>query len=80
MVALNTLTLLAASAGLVAADGLNARAQADAGKKYFGTAISSLVLGNSAADNIGKNFEDFGQYTCENVRSLPTCKHPRFIC
>jgi endo-1,4-beta-xylanase len=75
MVALKTLSLLAASAGLVAADGLNARAQADAGKKYFGTEVSSTVLRDSAADTIAKNFEDFGQYTCENVGILAdTCE------
>jgi endo-1,4-beta-xylanase len=67
MVLLHALSLLAASAGLVVADGLNARAQADAGKKYFGTEVSSTVLGDSAANAIAKNFEDFGQYTCENV-------------
>ncbi|KAG7284919.1 hypothetical protein NEMBOFW57_009534 [Staphylotrichum longicolle] len=54
-----------ASAGLVAADGLNARAQA-AGKKYFGTEISTQVLGDANANNIAKNSQDFGQYTCEN--------------
>ncbi|KAL2132056.1 hypothetical protein VTI74DRAFT_4258 [Chaetomium olivicolor] len=54
-----------ATAGLVAADGLNARAKA-AGKKYFGTEISTLVMSDSAANNIAKNSQDFGQYTCEN--------------
>jgi endo-1,4-beta-xylanase len=54
-----------ATAGLVAADGLNARAKA-AGKKYFGTEISTLVMGDSAANAIAKNSQDFGQYTCEN--------------
>jgi len=54
-----------AVAGSVSADGLNARAQA-AGKKYFGTAISTTVLNDASANAIGKNFQDFGQYTCEN--------------
>ena len=54
-----------ASAGLVAADGLNTRAHA-AGKKYFGTEISTQVLGDANANNIAKNSQDFGQYTCEN--------------
>ncbi|KAK4145931.1 glycoside hydrolase [Dichotomopilus funicola] len=54
-----------ATAGLVAADGLNTRAVA-AGKKYFGTEISTYVMSDSAANEIAKNSEDFGQYTCEN--------------
>ena len=54
-----------ASAGLVAADGLNARAQA-AGKKYFGTEVSTTVLNDASANAIAKNSQDFGQYTCEN--------------
>jgi endo-1,4-beta-xylanase len=54
-----------ASAGLVAADGLNARAQA-AGKKYFGTEISTTVMNDASANAIAKNSQDFGQYTCEN--------------
>jgi endo-1,4-beta-xylanase len=54
-----------ATAGLVAADGLNARAVA-AGKKYFGTEMSTTVMADSSANAIGKNFQDFGQYTCEN--------------
>jgi endo-1,4-beta-xylanase len=52
-------------AGLVSADGLNARAQA-AGKKYFGTEVSTQVLNDASANAIAKNFQDFGQYTCEN--------------
>ncbi|KAL2020433.1 hypothetical protein VTK56DRAFT_8399 [Thermocarpiscus australiensis] len=54
-----------ATAGLVAADGLNARAKA-AGKKYFGTEISTYVMSDTNANNIAKNSQDFGQYTCEN--------------
>jgi len=54
-----------ATAGLVAADGLNARAKA-AGKKYFGTEISTYVMSDTAANTIAKNSQDFGQYTCEN--------------
>ncbi|KAK4152979.1 glycoside hydrolase [Chaetomidium leptoderma] len=54
-----------ASAGLVAADGLNTRAKA-AGKKYFGTEISISVMNDGNANNIAKNSQDFGQYTCEN--------------
>ncbi|KAK4235260.1 glycoside hydrolase [Achaetomium macrosporum] len=53
------------AAGLVAADGLNARAVA-AGKKYFGTEISTIVMADSSANAIAKNSQDFGQYTCEN--------------
>jgi endo-1,4-beta-xylanase len=66
MVALTAAWLsLLASSGLVAADGLNARAKA-AGKKYFGTEVSTVVLRDSAANAIAKNSEDFGQVTCEN--------------
>jgi endo-1,4-beta-xylanase len=54
-----------ATAGLVAADGLNARAKA-AGKKYFGTELSTYVMNDGSANNIAKNSQDFGQYTCEN--------------
>ena len=54
-----------AAASLVSADGLNTRAQA-AGKKYFGTEISTTILNDASANAIGKNFQDFGQYTCEN--------------
>lgn len=54
-----------AAASLVAADGLNARAQA-AGKKYFGTEISMQVMSDGSANAIAKNFQDFGQYTAEN--------------
>nr|ADZ99358.1 endo-1,4-beta-xylanase B [Phialophora sp. CGMCC 3328] len=53
------------TASIVSADGLNVRAQA-AGKKYFGTAISTTVLNDATADAIAKNYQDFGQYTCEN--------------
>jgi endo-1,4-beta-xylanase len=59
------LASLAATTGLVNADGLNARAQA-AGKKYFGTEISGTVMNDATANAIAKNFQDFGQYTCEN--------------
>ncbi|KAB5576611.1 glycoside hydrolase family 10 protein [Coniochaeta sp. 2T2.1] len=66
MVAINSKLLAClAAASLVSADGLNARAQA-AGKKYFGTEISTLVLNDASANAIAKNFQDFGQYTCEN--------------
>jgi endo-1,4-beta-xylanase len=54
-----------ATAGLVVADGLNVRAKA-AGKKYFGTEISTTVMNDANANNIAKNSQDFGQYTCEN--------------
>lgn len=59
------LATLAATSGLVNADGLNARAVA-AGKKYFGTEISTQVMNDASANAIAKNSQDFGQYTCEN--------------
>jgi len=66
MPALKAILLAAlASTGLVAADGLNSRAKA-AGKKYFGTEVSTQVLNDASANAIAKNAEDFGQYTCEN--------------
>jgi endo-1,4-beta-xylanase len=60
-----TLFASLAAAGLVSADGLNARAVA-AGKKYFGTEVSGQILNDASANAIAKNFQDFGQYTCEN--------------
>ncbi|KAK4120668.1 carbohydrate-binding module family 1 protein [Parathielavia appendiculata] len=66
MTGLKSILLAAlASAGIVAADGLHARAVA-AGKKYFGTEISGYVMNDASANNIAKNSQDFGQYTAEN--------------
>ncbi|KAL2141433.1 hypothetical protein VTI28DRAFT_2433 [Corynascus sepedonium] len=54
-----------ATAGFVAADGLHDAATA-AGKKYFGTELSGYVMSDAEANEIAKNAQDFGQYTCEN--------------
>jgi endo-1,4-beta-xylanase len=59
-----TILLLALSATPALADGLHTRAKA-AGR-YFGTAISTTILNDASANAIGRNIEDFGQYTCEN--------------
>jgi len=55
---------LASTAGLVAADGFNARAKTVG--RYFGTAISTTIMNDASANAIAKNSQDFGQYTCEN--------------
>lgn len=67
-----------ASAGLVAADGLNARAVA-AGKKYFGSEISTTVMADSSANNIAKNSQDFGQVTCENEMKFDATEPSRGV-
>jgi endo-1,4-beta-xylanase len=62
---LQTVTLaLAASSGLVAADGLNARAQKIG--KYFGTEYSVNQLSDGTFMNIANNKEEFGAVTPEN--------------
>lgn len=65
-------------AGLAAADGLNARAQA-AGKKYFGTEISIPVMNDAGANNIAKNSQDFGQYTAENEMKFDALEPSRGV-
>jgi endo-1,4-beta-xylanase len=55
---------LAASSGLVAADGLNARAQKIG--KYFGTEYSVSQLSDGTFMNIANNKEEFGAVTPEN--------------
>lgn len=67
-----------AAAGLVAADGLNARAQA-AGKKYFGTEISISVMNDGSANAIAKNSQDFGQYTAENEMKFDATEPSRGV-
>jgi GH35 family endo-1,4-beta-xylanase len=65
MVALKNIIVSLAAAGLVSADGLDARAKA-AGKKYWGSAVSTTILNDASANTIVKNLQDFGSYTCEN--------------
>jgi endo-1,4-beta-xylanase len=67
-----------AAASVVSADGLNARAQA-AGKKYFGTEISGLVMNDATANNLAKNYQDFGQYTCENEMKFDALEPSRGV-
>ncbi|KAJ9137554.1 Beta-xylanase [Pleurostoma richardsiae] len=78
MVTLRTAVLALASAGIVSGDGLHARAVA-AGKRYFGTEVSTTVLNDAAANAVAENSQDFGQYTCENEMKFDALEPQRGV-
>ncbi|KAH8878750.1 glycoside hydrolase family 10 protein [Thozetella sp. PMI_491] len=67
----------AALTGLASADGLNARAKAVG--RYWGTAMNPTILGETVANNIAKNNQDFGSYTCENEMKFDALEPQRNV-
>ena len=66
-----------ATAGLASADGLNARAKADG--RYWGTAINPTIMSDATANNVAKNSQDFGSYTCENEMKFDALEPQRNV-
>lgn len=66
-----------AAAGLVSADGLNARAKASG--RYWGTCMNPGVINDGNAFAIAKNSQDFGSYTCENEMKFDALEPSRGV-